>query len=554
MGDVLTATRVRSLVVLTAAAALLLLMAAMLLAEARDDSLTTDESLYLVSGIAIAEHGVVAVEPTNPMGFQALGGLGVRLFGPAVDVPTSWQALERRCVYPADPAAFHRMIVAARIPAIGIALGLAMIVFLWARALFGSIAGLVSLSAVVFEPNVLGHGHLVTADAALALGLVGGIACYERWIKTGRGAWLVPCGVATGWALLSKVTGVEVFVILGLVGLLLARGRLVDRLAATARSIGIVAALAWSIVCLAYLPFRSAIADAAPPLADGTAFQAWPAPLSWVAPPPWIYSLRFQLGHAQAGHLAYLNGEVSDHGFWNYYLEVLAMKSTLGLLLLLVLAGVLVTWRRDRWIAAAVWLPIAIVVLVASLGGIDLGVRYVLPVFPLAAVAVGALAMTAVPLLRARVAVTGLLLVVAAGASLQQFPAHIGYTNLLAGQQPEQYLGDSNLAWGQDYWRLARWWDSQGRPPLAVRGLLIPPGDRYGLVVREVNDDNEVVSGLFATDILTLRTHPDLPAFRQLRGTTPVARVGTAIAVFDVHGQSGLVGPDRLPTPPPCPR
>ncbi|MEA2645656.1 MAG: hypothetical protein QOE92_739, partial [Chloroflexota bacterium] len=64
---VLSGARARALVV-AATVGLLLLMAAMLLQEARDDSLTTDESLYLVGGIAVAEHGVVAVEPTQPMG------------------------------------------------------------------------------------------------------------------------------------------------------------------------------------------------------------------------------------------------------------------------------------------------------------------------------------------------------------------------------------------------------------------------------------------------------------------------------------------------------
>ena len=551
MPDVPTTPRSRSLLIL-AAGALLVVMATMLVTEAWDDSLTTDESLYLVSGIAIAEHGMVAVEPTQPMGFQALGGLGVRVLGPHVEVPTQWQSVDRRCVYPVVPATFHQMILAARIPMILLTLGIAVIVFLWAQALFGPLGGLASLAAIVFEPNLLGHGHLVTADASLTLGLVAAIACYERWLRTRRRVWLVPCGVAVGWALLSKVTGAEALVLLGLMGLLVGRGHVLDRLSATARSLPIIALIAWSTVCLAYLPFRSSIAATAPALANGQQFHAWTGPLAWIAPPPWIYSLLYQLTHAQTSQVAYLNGMVSDHGFWSYYLEALALKSTLGLLILAGLGGLIVLSRRDRWIAVAVWLPIALIVLVASAGGLDLGVRYVLPVYPLAAVAIGVVAVGGESLARPRQVATALLVLLAAVACVAQFPSHIAYTNLLAGRQPEQYLGDSNLSWGQDYWRLAQWWDSHGRPALAVRGLLLPSPERYGLAARQVNDDSEPVSGLFATDVYELQLHRDLPGFAALGRSDPVARVGKSIKVFDVAGQAGLVGPDRIPTPPPC--
>jgi 4-amino-4-deoxy-L-arabinose transferase-like glycosyltransferase len=446
------------------------------------------------------------------------------------------------------------MSVAARLPLVGVALALALTVTLWARALFGPIAGLLSLGAVVFEPTVLGHGHLVTADVSLAFGMVAAIACYERFLRSRRLRWLLPCGLATGWALLSKVTGLEVLAIIGLMGLLLSGGGVGSRLLATARSVAMVAAVAWAVVCLAYLPFQSALAASAPELANGAQFHSWGAPLSWVAPPPWVFSLLFQSSHAQSGHLTYLNGVVSDHGAWGYYLEALALKSTLGLLLLVAAAAAWTAWRRDRWVAVALWLPIAVVVLVASAGGLDLGVRYVLPVYPLAAVAAGSLALGLPALLRARLVAAGALVLVLAAASLAQFPEHIGYTNLVAGSRPEQYLGDSNLGWRQDYWRLAQWWNAHGRPPLTVRGLVIPPIDRYGIVAREVNDDSEVVNGLFVTDTFTLSLRRDRPAFQQLLRSGPVARVGTDIAIFDVHDATQLVGPDTLPTPPPCPR
>ena len=85
-------------------------------------------------------------------------------------------------------------------------------------------------------------------------------------------------------------------------------------------------------------------------------------------------------------------------------------------------------------------------------GHIDIGVRYLLPVYAgLAVVAGCATASARGPL--ARIAVAALLVWQLISGALQH-PDYLAYTNELAGSHPERLLADSDLDWGQDMKRL----------------------------------------------------------------------------------------------------
>ena len=78
--------------------------------------------------------------------------------------------------------------------------------FLWARELYGDVAGSLALLLWVFCPYVLGHGSVITPDAhAAGLGVCASYL-FWRWLKTPswkRALWL---GVVLGVAELSKFT------------------------------------------------------------------------------------------------------------------------------------------------------------------------------------------------------------------------------------------------------------------------------------------------------------------------------------------------------------
>ncbi|MGO9262042.1 MAG: glycosyltransferase family 39 protein [Bryobacteraceae bacterium] len=100
-------------------------------------------------------------------------------------------------------------------------------------------------------------------------------------------------------------------------------------------------------------------------------------------------------------------------------------------------------------------LPLAFaagVLVVAMTGHIDIGVRYLLPVYAGLAVAAGCLAATLRGAL-ATAAVAALLAWQIVSGALRH-PDYLPYTNELAGSHPEQWISDSDLDWGQDMKRL----------------------------------------------------------------------------------------------------
>lgn len=534
----------RRLAIFGAPLALLLLMAGRLVGDARADSLTIDEPVYIQSGICALTQRVDP-DSTSPLIFKVMGGAGALILGkPAAanceaalpSTPSEWAT---QSVFAVSPTALQQLTLAARLPIIMLALLLAIVVFLWARALYGYVGGLLAMAIVSLEPTFLGHAHLVTGDLSLAFGVVLALAAHWRWTQTRHWRWLLIAGAALGWALLSKASGLAILPVLLILEIAFGSGPLLNRLRHAIAPLITMGGTAWTFVCLTYLVFTTS------PRAHGL-----PAPLAWLTAPQWIASLEYQVHHIQVGHPAYLNGQVAMHGFWPYFLEAIALKTTLGLLLLAIAAAIIAVGLRHRASGLYLWLPIAAVVLAATAGGIDIGVRYVLPIYPLMAVAAGLVvaALGSVVVMRrlaGGIALAALLLASLAGASHD-----LAYFNELAGAEPAAYLSDSNLDWGQDAWRLKAWWDASGRPGIVTDYFGELPLSMYGVKSCALQSCPESSAGYVAISVQRMTTSAETigepaenglaPVYRELLSSEPTARVGTSIRVYQRSGSSRL--------------
>jgi 4-amino-4-deoxy-L-arabinose transferase-like glycosyltransferase len=186
----------------------------------------------------------------------------------------------------------------------------------------------------------------------------------------------------------------------------------------------------------------------------------------------------------KSGGPSYLFGQVRESGWRYYYLVALAVKVPLTFWLIVMLRAALArripSAGRD-WI-----LPAAAVAFVAlaSLGSSrNLGVRYMLPIAPLAIVWISALAEG--KKWASRLAWGGLAAQAIAVASIH--PYELSYFNVLAGGPVggRRILSDSNLDWAQGLKPLA---ELQRRRP-ELRNLTLyyfgdTEADRYGVVGR----------------------------------------------------------------------
>jgi hypothetical protein len=160
---------------------------------------------------------------------------------------------------------------------------------------------------------------------------------------------------------------------------------------------------------------------------------------------------------------SYLLGRVSQDGFLLFFPVAIAVKTPLPLLGLAAaaVASLLRLARAGRghdtvvrWELYAVpWLA-AVFVAVAMPSRINIGVRHVLPIFPLLAILA---AWALVAAYRARKRKRAVAVLLAAWMFVIPFaagPDHMAWFNALAGRHPEEVLLESDLDWGQDLLRL----------------------------------------------------------------------------------------------------
>jgi hypothetical protein len=520
----------------------------MLLAQGWADSLTGDEGLYIQGGVCALTTRVVDLEPSNPHGFQVLDGIGAQLLGPSS--ARYCDHVDPGRFFAVGPPTMRRLILAARVPAIVATLVLTVIVFVWTLEFLGGLAALVAAGLTALEPTVLAHGHLATADMPVTVAIVAGLWAYWKWIHGNRKRWLVLLSLALTWGLLSKLTAFALIAVIVPLELLLTPGRVRARVLRATLLTAAVGVVAYVLVCCFYWQFRWS-----------QSWRTFHSPLGILYPGAWLRGVAFQLRHVHEGHTGYLNGQLFDgRGPWLYIPEAILLKTTLGLLVLTVLAAVWTARRRDTQLALHVWWPMGAITALAVASGIDIGVRYVLPIFPLMAIAAASL-VRATPVSRpvgeagapAAVSVmprftvrrssrltlaTLALVIVAIGAGLLRFPQDIGYFNALARGSPERYLVDSNLDWGQDAWRLRDWSDAHGRPRMSTVYFGTLPLSDYGITANELPTGDSAAPGLLAASVHEIAEGRLRGRERQLGGRAVLARLGTSILVFGPPSRS----------------
>jgi hypothetical protein len=257
---------------------------------------------------------------------------------------------------------------------------------------------------------------------------------------------------------------------------------------------------------------------------------------------------------ARRGHPAYLMGEWALHGWPYYFLVTLLLKVPLGTLVAVLLALV-VAWRdrasaRGRVVLLMFCLCAAILASVAR-AGVNAGHRHVVSVEALFALIIaGGLSLAISERTRWRwLTVSGLTgsLVVGAVASVRAHPDALGYTNTLAGADPDWWFIDSNLDWGQDLERLRLELSAQrasGPIHLAYFGTADPA--RHGINFQPLKPAEHVrgwiaisansLRGLAGAGIGLLPSDADRNGYRWLLDYRPVARIGTSIRLYHLDG------------------
>jgi 4-amino-4-deoxy-L-arabinose transferase-like glycosyltransferase len=444
-----------------------------------------------------------------------------------------------------DPAQLQPFLFRARLPLVLFPLLGAVVLWLWARELFGVPAGLTVAALWAMCPTVLGHSALFKNDvAASAMYLLCWYSVWRFWRKPAAlAAALV--GLTAALALLSKFS--MLFVLPGALAVLATRALVLRRPFAVLLWPALAAACAWLATAAAWqfeLRFP-------PPLTDPELprwFVAAASVLRFVPVPEAAWTGVLSLLKADAHPVpVYLLGQVYPEGNRAYFVAATLLKMSAPVLVLLA-AGLYVTLRRIRELRAAdlFWLvPGFLYFTLASLSSLHLGVRLVMPAWAFFFLLAGA----AIPVLSRRW--TAAALACAFLLTATAYPYGISYFNPWAGRPWNrlEYLADSNIDWGQSLGEAGRYARSHGieRIHLAYFGFdrqerYFAPGQVIAVPVPwDATSDVERLQpekGWYAISATLLPGHLFLPRYRnyfaEFLRRRPQAVAGGSIFIYRI--------------------
>jgi hypothetical protein len=563
------------------AVALVLVLGLQLVLSVRQESQTWDEGDHIFAGYMSWKRADFGLNPEHPPMLKLLAT--APLLSQPLKVPELQNRYFKEEAFLDGKEFLYRndadsILFRARMTAALLTLLLAALVYVATREMFGTGAGLVALALLVFEPNLLAHGALVTTDAGISCFMFATVYAFYRYAKAPSLWRLLAVGVAAGLALAVKHSGIFIFPMLLLLAVCeVVRGRVAAgrdaeavkgtgrralRFAASLAAVTVVAlAVLWAFYGFRYQA-RPAGLQLNPPLAE---YAGWLKPHeAWaistmarlhVLPESYLYGLA-DVRLAANFYTSYLLERIYPHGVWFYFPVAFLIKSTLAFLALFLLAVVAVATRRlDRWREVLfLTVPPAFYLLVSMSAGMNIGVRHILPLYVFVSALIGGAAWALVSRNRKWAYAVAALLVFHAVSSALTFPHYIAYSNELWGGPSNTYrlLSDSNADWGEQLKWTKKYLDVRGvkdcwfvyfAEGVAEPGYYgipckpLPTADSLGLNERidaPASIDGTVL--VSASDLSGFEFGPGpLNPYEQFKRLKPAAVIGREVFVFDGH-------------------
>lgn len=354
-----------------------------------------------------------------------------------------------------------------RIATILATLTLGLLVFLWAYDLYGEGPALASCLLCTLSPNVMAHGTLATTDMYHAVGVVGSLYFFRRWLLQPTWRHAVVAGLALALAQIAKSFAMIVYLVAFLAIVVVVLRQRPRQL--TPKRILFFTGIAglWLVVVLnVAFCFNRTFA----PLSSYSVSRLDRIPLLGHVPVPFPYPFLqglLLMKHSEAtgttiGNI-YLLGELRDskdptvRGFKSYYAVAYFYKEPIALQILFLWGLVWICRNRklDDVVTGSVLLllPAAILFVWLSLfSRAQIGIRHILPVLAIETVIAGAAFSNFASRSWPQRTLLCILVLWVAGSVASYYPQMIPYMNEWVTDRRLSYriLADSNLDWGQD--------------------------------------------------------------------------------------------------------
>lgn len=433
---------------------------------------------------------------------------------------------------------------------------LAVFVYLWARQLFGVVAGIFALFLYAFEPSIIAHSTLATTDFGVAVFMF--ISTYFAWrfflersLKLAAAA-----GVFFGMALASKMTAVLLIPVFLIQAWMYRDPRaakvISGKPASRVAGLALIIAGAFFALWAAYGFELSAIGSPAVSFqGDSNIAKAARDQLRLVPeglfkiPLPassWLKTAIWQKAQTSVGHSTYLFGQYSGTGWWYYSLIAFLIKTTVPLLLLIFIGSYLYfRVLKDRDDRTSLILVPVIVFAWSAINKVDIGIRHILPALPFLIVFASQITTFGERLPKWHRPVIAILCVWLVISALVIFPDFLAYFNELIGgpSNGHKYLVDSDLDWGQGLIQVRDYMEANdlGVVKFSYFGSVNP--GVYGIFLKPLSQEETLrpqkdVYLISVTNLYDVDSR-DHQAWSWARYREPTARIGRSVFVYDLR-------------------
>lgn len=527
---------------------------------AQRDSVTVDEYVHLPVGLYALETGDLRLDPINPPFPRMISALPVWMARTA-NIPTKsvphWDL--GRNFMELNAVEYHSHFVSSRRVTVAAGLILGILVFSLGVSLGGPTSGTVALAMFAFSPNILAHSHLVTLDIFAAVGFM--LVTWMLWRVQHQPSvtHFSVLGAAFAIAMLTKLSAVVLLPAIGIVVWTTARTN-----ALKVRWLWAIAAFSAAFLVTVHLAYGAK--EMLRPLGNGdfhpngllgTISKFIPGLRSPV-PLPLLEGIDLTLNESRGWEPSFfLNGELSSKGWWYYYLFSFVYKTPLAVLFALA-AYIIIKLTKKQAISNAevcLWVPMITLLIANSLfNSQQIGVRHMLPAYPLLFVALGywLSRLGHLPLPKSWIAPAVSVAIPAwmAVESALIAPRYLQYFNAFGGgaDRGHEHLIDSNLDWGQDLIRLREYLENNPqRAPiqLAYFGRVEP--EIYGIDYQPLEPPGRAGTAVVSASFLMGRPYYWKKGgkdrwvlsgtYTWLQSERPVDRVG-ALFVFELSDQT----------------
>lgn len=533
-------------------AVLLALMAAAQIGSAVVESPTNDEPNHLTAGYVYLTTGDYSMDPTHPPLGRVLAALPL-LTMPLENLSPGRAWLDLPKFVWGNRVSADKMFFCARLVIVGLTILFGVYLAYWTRRRFSSAVALIALIFFAFDPNLIAHGHYVTTDLIISLTIFLTCTFWADFLDTPTWKNLLLSSLFLGCSLVSKFSGaflLLVLLILYVVAWPRNRGRPFFNWRGAIVTGAVSAAGACLVVAVSYgpdvKPFLSSLGRELLHGQFSMTKQPDPALLKF----GYFNGMHLLAEHDANGHPAYLLGHFSTHGWWDYFPVVFLVKTSTGILVACMIATLSRLLCRRRGVPSdtslrCLGLTAALYFAMAMYSSIDIGVRHILPVYPLLYVLLAFVLVnyTSLLLKTAWPWTLAALLTLVAAESLAAYPHYLAFFNWPSGgpAKGSDYLLDSNIDWGQDAKSLGYFVADHHLSPVCTALFGSSPVEYYvpgarNLLKTGMPDGPAHLSCVVAVSVNLLRgLDMPLTVFEPLRRRRPTSQVGHSIYLYDLR-------------------